>query len=138
MEEGNRDACEGKNGSFLSERMVRRNGLAPVRSSNFGGVVPGKGKGVEMVVGNLVRKSKVLSLWSEGEDLHERQSEADMRRQFSEVGFHDETVLQMRDREALARRISELEKEVGRLHLLFLFSRWSRCFIAFRLIYGFR
>ncbi|XP_042444261.1 nuclear matrix constituent protein 1-like isoform X2 [Zingiber officinale] len=112
MEEGNRDACEGKKGCFLSESLVRKNGFAPVRSGNFSGVVPGEGKGIEMVVGNLVRKSTVLSLWREDEDLRERQSEAEVRRQFSEVGFHDETVLQKRDREALAQRISELEKEL--------------------------
>ncbi|XP_042441158.1 nuclear matrix constituent protein 1-like [Zingiber officinale] len=112
MEEGNRDACEGKKGCFLSESLVRKNGFAPVRSGNFSGVVPGEGKGIKMVVGNLVRKSKVLSFWREGEDLRERQSEAEVRRQFSEVGFHDETVLQKRDREALAQKISELEKEL--------------------------
>ncbi|XP_064957357.1 nuclear matrix constituent protein 1 isoform X1 [Musa acuminata AAA Group] len=103
-----------KKGLFLSPRVVaaRRNGPAQSSFGNWGGVVPGTRKGREVVAGNAIPQPEELPLCGDGEDREKEQSEAQVWRRFREAGFLDEAVLQRRDREALVRRISELEKEL--------------------------
>ncbi|URD77109.1 Nuclear matrix constituent protein [Musa troglodytarum] len=103
-----------KKGLFLSPRAVaaRRNWPAQSSFGNWGGVVPGRRKGREVVAGNGIPQPEELPLCGDGEDREKEQSEAQVWRRFREAGFLDEAVLQRRDREALVQRISELEKEL--------------------------
>ncbi|WOK92539.1 protein CROWDED NUCLEI 1-like [Canna indica] len=107
----------GKKGWFLSPRATRvpRN-QQPSTSTpgNCGGLVPGDGEGGGSLVGDVIHQPKMLllPLRGDGQDHNEEQSEAEVWRRFGEAGFLDEAVLRRRDREALAQRISELEKEL--------------------------
>ncbi|KAJ8460473.1 hypothetical protein OPV22_033399 [Ensete ventricosum] len=103
-----------KKGWFLLKRAIgaRGNWPAPPEPGNYGGVVPCKGEGREVMVGNGMPHPEELSFRGDGEDRDGEQMEAEVWRRIREAGFFDEAVLQRRDRRALVRRVLELEKEL--------------------------
>ncbi|XP_009418435.2 nuclear matrix constituent protein 1 isoform X2 [Musa acuminata AAA Group] len=103
-----------KKGWFISKRAIpaRGNWPAPPEPGNYGGVVPCKGEGREVMVGNAMPHPEELSFRRDGENRDGEQMEAEVWRRIREAGFLDEAVLQRRDRRALVRRVLELEKEL--------------------------
>ncbi|RZS05437.1 hypothetical protein BHM03_00035945 [Ensete ventricosum] len=101
-----------KKGWFLLKRAIgaRGNWPAPPEPGNYGGVVPCKGEGREVMVGNGMPHPEELSFRGDGEDRDGEQMEAEVWRRIREAGFFDEAVLQRRDRRAL------LEKALNEMH----------------------
>lgn len=87
---------------------------------NCEGMVPGERKGGEMLAGGVISNPKVPPLGSDGADRDGKLREADVWRQPRDEDVLDEAVLHRKEMEALAQRISELEKEVGKSSLLLI------------------
>lgn len=85
--------------------------LSPANPRGSATAVLGKGKGVAeaaAAAAPLPLPPPQASLGENGVD-----GEADVWRRFRDAGLLDESSLQRKDREALAHRISELDKEVS-------------------------
>lgn len=108
-----------KGWSLLPRAAERSSGSAPLNPRDGSGMILniGNGKGKGIAVAEAPPPSPRTNL---GDDkcavLARECGEEEVWRSFREAGFLDESVLQRRNCEAFAQRISDLEKEVTMSH----------------------